>query len=586
LDLKDILLMETSLIKRIISKITFLVSSLRPTEKILFYFFTCIAIITGLYSLNTLNEAYSVELPVHGGTYTEGIIGYARFINPILGYSDADKDMSALVYSGLLRLSQNGALVPDLAESWSVSTDGITYTFNLKPNITFHDGTPITTEDIEYTIQKTLDPAIKSPKTDNWIGIKIEKISPSEIKFILPKPYSPFLENLTLGILPKHVWKDVDSQNFESSILNKEPIGSGPFKIYKSNVSENIYQSYDLVPFKSFSLGPSYINHLIIRFYKNEEEALIAYRNGTLNALGGISPASADNLSSNGYKILRSPLPRVFALFFNESSAPVLLNKEVRQALDVSINREILIKSILKGWGTSIHSPIPNSFSSLPQLDSGTSTDSILAGKKILESNGWKLGADGVYIKEQKSGKKTETQRLAFTISTSNIDELKATATILKDEWRKVGADISIEIFEPSDLSQKVIRPRKYDALLFGNVIGRDLDLYPFWHSSQRNDPGLNIALYTNIKADRALETIRTSSDEQKKLEALRVVEREIRTDIPAIFLYSPDYIYATTKYLHNIPLSNITSPSDRFMNVHEWYIETEKVWKIFTSKN
>jgi peptide/nickel transport system substrate-binding protein len=252
----------------------------------------------------------------------------------------------------------------------------------------------------------------------------------------------------------------------------------------------------------------------------------------------------------------------------------------------VSINREILIKSILKGWGTSIHSPIPNSFSSLPQLDSGTSTDSILAGKKILESNGWKLGADGVYIKEQKSGKKTETQRLAFTISTSNIDELKATATILKDEWRKVGADISIEIFEPSDLSQKVIRPRKYDALLFGNVIGRDLDLYPFWHSSQRNDPGLNIALYTNIKADRALETIRTSSDEQKKLEALRVVEREIRTDIPAIFLYSPDYIYATTKYLHNIPLSNITSPSDRFMNVHEWYIETEKVWKIFTSKN
>ena len=579
--------METSLIKRILNRVFFLISSLRPTEKVFFYVFICIVVITGLYSLNALNDAYSIELPVHGGTYTEGVVGYARFINPVLGYTDADKDMSALVYSGLLKLSPDGTLIPDLAEKWTVSDDGLTYIFTLKPNISFHDGVAITTDDIEYTIQKTLDPTIKSPKTDNWIGIKVEKISPQEIKFTLPKQYSPFLENLTLGILPKHIWKDVDSQNFESSVYNKEPIGSGPFKINKSYIVDNIYQSYDLVPFKAYPLGSSYIDHLVVRFYKNEDDALIAYRNGTTQALGGISPESAEKLSTDGYKVLRSPLPRVFGLFFNESVAPVLLNKEVRQALDVSIDREILINSILKGWGTSIHSPIPYGFSPLSQINSSTSTvDTIAAGKKILESNGWKLGQDGVYIKEQKSGKKGDVQRLAFTISTSNIDELKATASILKDEWKKLGADVQVEIFEPSDLSQKVIRPRKYDALLFGNVIGRDLDLYPFWHSSQRNDPGLNIALYTNIKADKALETIRTTSDQSKKVDSLQILEKEIKTDIPAIFLYSPDYIYATTKDLHNIPLTNITSPSDRFMNIYQWYTETEKVWKIFTSKN
>jgi peptide/nickel transport system substrate-binding protein len=145
-----------------------------------------------------------------------------------------------------------------------------------------------------------------------------------------------------------------------------------------------------------------------------------------------------------------------------------------------------------------------------------------------------------------------------------------------------MGADVKVEIFEPSDLTQKVIRPRKYDSLLFGNVVGRDLDLYPFWHSSQRNDPGLNIALYTNIKADKALETIRTTSDEAKKLEAYKVFENEILNDIPSVFLYSPDYIYATSEDVHSLEISNITTPSERFMNVHKWYIETEKVWKIF----
>ncbi len=579
--------METSRTKRLLNRTGFLISSLRPTEKVIFYTCLCLASVTGLYTLNALNEAYSVELPIHGGTYTEGIIGYARFINPILGYTDADKDMSALLYSGLLKLSPEGNLVPDLAQTWDISKDGLIYTFTLKPDITFHDGVSVTTDDVEYTIQKTLDPSIKSPKTDNWIGVKIEKVSPQVIKFTLPKPYSPFLENLTLGILPKHIWKDIDSQNFESSIYNKEPIGSGPFKINKAYVSNNVYQSYDLIPFKSYPLGTSYINHFTARFYKNEADALIAYKNGTIQGLGGISPESAEKLSKSGYTVLKSPLPRIFGLFFNESSAPVLLNKEVRQALDVSIDRSTLVNSILKGWGTGIHSPIPNGFSSLSRINTNSSsTDTTAAGKKILESNGWKLGQDGVYIKEQKSGKKGDVQRLAFTISTSNIEELKTTASILKEEWRKIGADVSIEIFEPSDLSQKVIRPRKYDALLFGNVIGRDLDLYPFWHSSQRNDPGLNIALYTNIKADKALETIRNTSDEKKKTESLQILEREIKNDIPAIFLYSPDYIYATTKELHSIPLTNITSPSDRFMNIHEWYTETEKVWKIFTSKH
>ncbi len=579
------------------SKIKTLYKAFRPTEKLIFIIAGIALVASALSLLSKVNNLYSVELPTHGGTYTEGIVGYARFINPLLGYTDADKDMIGLVYSGLLKATPEGRLVADLAKSWEVSDDGLTYTFTLKDGLTFQDGQPLTTDDIEFTITKAQDPLIKSPRAENWTGVTLEKISPTEIKFILKKPYAPFLENMTLGILPKHIWSNIEHEAFDINTYNREPIGSGPYKIRKAYRDDTgIYEHYDLIPFENYSLGKAYIERLVIKFYKNETEALDAYTGGDIEALGGIAPEEAKKIKDDQYNLQSTPLPRVFGLFFNQSNAPVLVNKEVRDALNVSVNRLSLIDTILQGWGAISKSAIPRGLSKSAEISgtasvaiAGTSTASsdlddeyIEAGKKILLAKGWKLNSSGIFEKQTKTAKSTETQTLRFSISTSNVPELKRSAEILKETWTKLGADVKVEIFEPSDLTQKVIRPRKYDSLLFGNVVGRDLDLYPFWHSSQRNDPGLNIALYTNIKADKALETIRTTSDEAKRLEAYTAFEKEIQNDIPAIFLYSPDYIYATSKDIHNLEISNITTPSERFMNVHTWYLETEKVWKIF----
>ncbi len=574
------------------SKIKKLYKAFRPTEKLIFIIAGIALVVSTISIFSKVNNLYSVELPTHGGTYTEGIVGYARFINPLLGYTDADKDMIGLVYSGLLKATPEGHLMADLAKSWEVSEDGLTYTFVLKDGLTFQDGQPLTTDDIEFTITKAQDPLIKSPRAENWTGVTLEKISSTEIKFILKKPYAPFLENMTLGILPKHIWSTIEHEAFDINTYNREPIGSGPYKIRKAYRDDTgIYEHYDLIPFENYSLGKAYIERLVIKFYKNETEALAAYIEGDIEALGGIAPEEAKKLKENQYNLQSTPLPRVFGLFFNQSSAPVLVNKEVRDALNVSINRLSLIDTILQGWGAISKSAIPRGLSKSTEIGGavGTSTASstmddeyIEAGKKILLAKGWKLNSSGIFEKQTKAAKSTETQTLRFSISTSNVPELKRSAEILKETWTKLGADVKVEIFEPSDLTQKVIRPRKYDSLLFGNVVGRDLDLYPFWHSSQRNDPGLNIALYTNIKADKALETIRTTSDETKKLEAYTAFDKEIQNDIPAIFLYSPDYIYATSKDIHNLEISNITTPSERFMNVHTWYLETEKVWKIF----
>lgn len=562
------------------------IRSLGTTEKTVFSIFAILFIVSALYILNTYSEKYMTVVPVNGGTVEEGIVGYPTSINPVLAYTDADKDMTALIYSGLLRATANG-LVPDLAESISISEDGKTYDLVIRENAKFHNGTPVTADDVLFTIEKINDPAINSPKAASWNGVTVEKINDREIRFTIKAQYAGFAENLTLGILPKHIWDDIDPALFSHSTYNQEPIGSGPYRIKNSGRnSSGLYEYYDLVPFNNYTLGRAHIGHLIIRFYKSEGAAINAYKNGSINAIGGISPESAAKLSKNA-SIKKIPLPRTFAIFFNESNAPVLLNLEVRQALNMAIDRNVLIQDILRGYGLPSTSPIPAGFvgEDLASASTTEETVDLEAAKLILTNKGWKANADGILEKTKTSGKNSTTETLKFSISTSNVPELKRTAELVAAQWKALGADVTLEIYEASDLNQKIIRTRKYDALLFGTAIGRDLDLYPFWHSSQRNYPGLNIALYANIKSDKFLEQARESASSTTREAAYQGFEKEVAADIPAVFLYSPQYIYVVPNELQNAQISNMTSAAERFMNVNDWHVETEKVWNIFVKK-
>ena len=567
----------------VINKIKKIFKSFCLTEKIIFCIMLFVFVLSGFAILSEVNKNFTVTKPIYGGTYTEGIIGYARFINPILGYTDADKDLTSLIYAGLLKSSSDGHLVPELADSYTVSDDGLTYDFKLKDNLTFHDGSPLTTDDVEFTIQKALDPQINSPKALNWAGVQIQKINKKEIKFILKKPYAPFIENLTLGILPKHIWGNVQNEAFDISSYNREPIGAGPYTVQSSARDKTgIYQSYTLEAFSNYAEGRPLIKNFVVKFYKNEDDAMNAFNGRSIDGLGGITPSSAiraniKDIYNNKDQVIQSTLPRLFALFFNQSQAPVLLNKEVRKALNTAVDRKDLIKQVFNGFATEATGPVPYD----QVVDTNTSSSSIETAKKILTNAGWKINEQGVMTKDTKKGKTTTTQTLSFSISTSNIPELKQTAEYLKAAWAKIGAQVDIQLFDPTDLSQKIIKPRKYNSLLFGNIINRDMDLYPFWHSSQRNDPGLNIALYANIKVDKLLDTARSSLNDDARLGAYKKIEAEINNDIPAIFLYSPDYIYLTSGRAKNIKVENLNHSSERFANVNGWYIETENIWKF-----
>ncbi|MES3030831.1 MAG: ABC transporter substrate-binding protein [Patescibacteria group bacterium] len=560
-------------------KILDMIAHFSATERVVFGFLTIVVIISALVMAWKVNNMFLVPIPAYGGSFTEGIVGLPRSINPVLAFTDVDRDLSTLIYSGLMKY-QDGKLVGDLAENANVSADGLVYTFTLKNNIRFHDGTLLTTDDIEFTVQKIQDGLLKSPRRADWANVTIKKVSETEIQFILKQPYSPFLANTTIGILPKHIWKNVDADQFIFSTYNIEPIGSGPYRI--SDVSRNsggIPESYTLVPFSRYYDKEAYIQKISIRFFPNEADALDAYRAGAIESIGGISPLEAAAIASTSDEVtvVSTPLPRIFGIFFNQNNAPVLAHKEVRQALDMAVDKERLIQDVLYGYGVAIDSPLPESIhaSSTPTIDYEARKE---AAKVLLSKNGWTINSEGIYEKKTKNG----TEVLEFDITTTDALDLKAAAEIIRAEWEDLGARVNIKVFEYGDLSQNVIKPRKYDALLFGEFIGKDLDLYAFWHSSQRNSPGLNVSMYVNSKADKILEDVRTVYNAEDRKEKYAAFEKIVQDDIPAVFLYSPEYIYIVPKKLQGLAWGSITNPSDRWYGAEEWYIATDHVWKVF----
>lgn len=558
------------------------IRSFSLSEKTLFVILFITFSLSSLFLLWKVNESFLVEIPADGGTITEGVLGYPRYINPLLPITDAGRDLTSLIYSGLMKATPGGELVPDLASEYTISEDGMTYTFTIKDKATFHDGVAVTADDVVFTIAKAVDPELKSPKALNWVGIEVKKVDSRTVQFILKKPYAPFLQNTTLGILPKHIWQNTSDEEFSFTNFNIEPIGSGPYRL--SNIKRNssgLPEFYHLVPFTKYTGKTAHLKDIYVRFYINEKDLINAYQDGTVTSINSISPENASLLKKTGARVESAPLPRVFGVFLNQNISPVLSNKEVRQALNLATDRKTIVEEVLNGYGTPIDGPLPkDSFSGETGLrEPNLSHDErIAAAKKILTDAGWALNDKGVMTKKVKK----EETFLSFTLSTANTEDLSKAAELLQTQWKEIGADVKVKVYEIGELNQNTIRPRKYDALLFGEVIGRDLDLFAFWHSSQRNDPGLNISMYANSKADKLLETARTESDPEKRRLAVSAFEDEFYNDLPALFLYSPDFIYVVLQELHGFSLADITSASERFLGVNSWYVETDRVWKIF----
>lgn len=560
------------------------ISHFSKREYFIFLSFAVILFISTLIILENINKSFMVQVPMQGGFITEGVIGTPRFINPILAFSEADQDLVALIYSGLMRKNPDGTLFPDLAEKYEISKDGLTYTFTLRDKIYFHDDKPITVDDIIFTINKIKDPTIKSPEKGNWSGVSVEKIDEKTVKFTLKQPYASFLENTTLGIMPAHLWENTP---IELNDANTQPIGSGPYQVGKvSKQSGGLIDYYDLVPFKKFNLGEPYISKITLRFYQNETDQISALERGEVDQISSITPTNAQILKEENYRVESLTLPRVFGLFFNQNQNQIFTDKNIIGAIDLAINKDNIVRDVLLGYGVVIDSPIPPNminYQKLSKKNNPSYEENIKKAQDLLDKDGWKKGTDGFLEKTITKNKKKTTTSLEFSISTGNAPELVKTAQLIKQDLENIGMKVTIKTFEIGDLNQGIIRPRKYDALLFGQIINHESDLFAFWHSSQRKDPGLNIAMYTNAKVDKILEDASITVDEATRIKKYTQFEDEIKKDMPAVFLYSPDFIYIVSKDIQGFSIDHIVTSGDRFLNSYLWYTKTDNVWKIFS---
>jgi len=537
-------------------------------DRALFYALVMLVGIASISGLYKLEQSLLVEVPAYGGNLVEGVVGSPQFINPLLAVSDADRDLSSLVYAGLMGLSGSEELVPVLAESYALGDGGKTYTFTLRKGAVFSDGAPVAANDVVFTVEKAQNAALKSPKYADWSGVSVEAVDSRTIRFTLAKPYAPFLWLTTLGILPSRIWQNISSEEFPFSTLETSPVGAGPFKI--TNVSRDasgLIKSVSLDANPRYVLGRPYLNSIRFDFYSRGEDLASALSSGVIESAYGVATNEA----------LTASYARVFGVFWNASEKHVYARAEVRKALSLALNRPALITAVLGGYATAIMGPVPPG-ENVKQAPIPQSENPTAEAAAILQAGGWAY--DGTARVWKNAGAKEVIDRI--TLRTSNVPELKNVAGAVKADWEKLGIAVDIELYEPGDLSQNVIRPRKYEALLYGMVIGRDQDLYAFWSSQERNDPGLNIALYANKTVDALLEDARDSSDKEARAAALQKIENIVAADYPAAFIYAPDFIYAVPNGLRGVALPQIITPSDRFATVASWYRSIDAVWPFF----
>jgi peptide/nickel transport system substrate-binding protein len=319
-----------------------------------------------------------------------------------------------------------------------------------------------------------------------------------------------------------------------------------------------------------------------VNFYQNEDELLTAFESGDITSSSQLPTAKVSELiDSDQYRVIQEPLPRVFAVFFNQNRAPALRDTAVRLALTTAIDRDVLIDTTLSGFGIPITSPIPPNHPAVESTSqiSGNSTSSPKEkAETILTRAGWIKNNTGSWEKRIDG----EVRTLNITLKAANTPAFEGTIDFVARAWRDLGITVQVEAFEQSDLLQAVIRPRDFEALLFGIDMNRAVDLYPFWHSSQREDPGLNISQYANIEVDKLLDRARiaTTTDEQNNLNrsALQIIARET----PATFLYVPQLSYVLQKESSVPEMKRISKPQDRFMNIQEWSTATDTIWPIF----
>ncbi len=510
-------------------------------------------------------------VPSFGGTYVEGVTGAAQYLNPVLAATPVDDDVVRLVFSGLTRYRSDGAIQNDLAASFATSADGKVWTFQLRDDATWHDGEPVVADDVLYTVALLQDKAYVGPYSDAFRGVKVERVDARVVRFTLPDAYGPFAASTTVPLLPSHLLAKVEYAALPRVAFNQHPVGTGPFRVLEADVRQTILVRNDSFYRTRPDRARPYLDRLVLRSYPDASEALTALGRGEIDGVGGLSTGDAERARGLKNVELYSFGTNDFtALFLNvRPDKATFRDRVVRQAIATAIDRGRVLQVAADGRGAVADESVPQSSWAYIR-DITRYTRSYDDAKALLDGADWK-DHDGDGIRDRGGVK------LSFAITTSSEPARVAAALQIADDLAVIGMRVELKTMPFTDLIETAARERTYDALLIGINVSGDPDPYSFFHSSEIADPGHNFSGYSTLPMDRSLESARRTTDQTKRRELYTSVFQAIATDVPVVFLYFSDYLYAQGRQVQGLKIAPISDPRERFWNAEDWYVRTAR---------
>ncbi len=507
-------------------------------------------------------------VPVPGGTYSEAAVGNVKILNPILPDNSTSDDINRLIFSGLTQYNDKRQIVPDLATSWTVSPDGKTYTFHLRKGVTWQDGVPFTADDVVFTLAAIQNPDTRSPLASSWQGVTATAPDPNTVVYTLPDPLSSFIDSTTVGLLPRHILGSIDPQTMRENAFNQHPVGTGPFMIKAFTPSAN---EVTLTANPHAYAGKPKLDGITFRIYNNYSDALAAYAKHQVMGISRLMPSQlAEANQLQNLVVTPLSLPEEQVLFFRQGDK-LAGDNTIRSTLIRSLNRNKISQAATAGQGLPLQQPIlPGQLGYTDRY--APTTLSVAAAKQALDAAGWHLSGNNKI--RQKDG-----QKLSMTVVTLKGSELEQAAYEIARQWAPLGVDLKVNAVSLTELEQSYMRPRHYQLLLYGENIGADPDVYAYWDSSQKDDPGLNLAQYSSSAADQALESGRILNNPAERAVKYDSFLKAWNSDLPAAVLYEPVYLYAQDQSVDGLKAHKLVDPSDRFYNVQTWTVR--KAWAL-----
>ncbi len=515
--------------------------------------------------------------PTGGGVYSEGIVGSLMRLNPLLAvFNPPDQDPSSLIFSGLIQFDTMGLPQPDLSNAWGISRNGDVYNFSLRPDAFWHDGEPVTSDDIVFTVNllKNPDFPVQVDTAEFWKEIEVEALDELNIQFRLPEAFAPFLDYLDFGILPSHLLQGLTSQEIVDDPFNLQPVGSGPFQFERLILSDSQITGVTLKKNSNYYGDQVFFDQVEFRYYQNSEAAWESYTAGEIQGIGEITLEILEGaLADPGLNVFTSRLPKMTLVLLNLDNPGTEFFQEVemRKALLNGINRQYLVDHIYQGQAIIADGPIfPKTWAYYEGL-SRYEFDPELA-IDIIRDLGYTYPVEGGLTRTNQDG-----DRLEVNLIFPDDDYHAQIAQAIQGNWAALGFDVTLEALPYEELIVDRLDKRDYDAALVDlNLTSMpDPDPYPFWHQTQATG-GQNYSMWNDRQASEYLEQARIIKDSVERGRLYRNFQVRFFDQLPALPLFYPVYTYGVSENVKGVRIGPIFEPSDRLETMTDWYFFVE----------